>query len=49
MRQGHDATVGETDLEADKNSREQAIERLKRLARALPPGFKFDREDANRR
>jgi len=29
--------------------REEAIERLRRLARPLPPGFKFDREEANER
>ncbi len=29
--------------------REKALESIRRLARALPPGFKFDREEANRR
>jgi len=31
------------------HSRERALEVIRRLARPLPPGFKFDREDANRR
>jgi antitoxin MazE len=32
----------------DRN-REKAIESLRRLARPLPPGFKFDREEVNER
>lgn len=31
------------------HTRERALEAIRRLARPLPPGFKFDREDANRR
>jgi antitoxin MazE len=30
-------------------SAEKAIERMRRLRRPLPPGFKFDRRDANER
>jgi antitoxin MazE len=30
-------------------SREKAIERLRKLRRPLPPGFTFDREEANAR
>jgi antitoxin MazE len=30
-------------------SRQKAIERLRKLRRALPPGFSFDRDDANAR
>lgn len=30
-------------------SKERALERLRRLRRALPPGFTFDREDAHER
>ena len=30
-------------------SGEKAIERMRRLRRPLPPGFKFDRQDANER
>jgi antitoxin MazE len=30
-------------------AREQAIERLRKLRRPLPPGFVFDREEANAR
>jgi len=28
---------------------EQVLENMRRLARPLPPGFRFDREEANRR
>jgi antitoxin MazE len=35
-------------VERDR-SRDRALEVIRRLARPLPPGFKFDREDANRR
>lgn len=34
---------------ARDRSREKAIETLRRLARPLPPGFKFDREEINER
>ena len=34
---------------ARDRSREEALESLRRLARPLPPGFKFDREEANKR
>lgn len=30
-------------------SRAKAVESLRRLARPLPPGFKFDREELNER
>jgi antitoxin MazE len=30
-------------------SREKAIEKIRRLRRPLPPGFKFDRREANER
>jgi antitoxin MazE len=30
-------------------SREDAMERLRRLSRPLPAGFKFDRDEANER
>jgi hypothetical protein len=30
-------------------SREEPLKAIRRLARPLPPGFKFDREEANRR
>ncbi len=30
-------------------SRDEAIAALRKLRRALPPGFKFDREEANAR
>jgi len=34
---------------ARDRSREEALESLRRLARPLPPGFKFNREEANER
>jgi antitoxin MazE len=36
------------EISRDK-SRERAIERLRKLRRPLPPGFTFDREEANAR
>ena len=30
-------------------SKEKALEAIRRLARPLPPGFRFDREEANER
>ena len=32
-----------------KMTREEAIESLRRLSRPLPPGFKFNREEAHER
>lgn len=34
---------------ARDRSREKALESLRRLARPLPPGFKFDRDELNER
>jgi antitoxin MazE len=36
-------------LVARDTSREMAMETIRRLARPLPPGFKFDREEINER
>lgn len=42
--------AGKRDLKVARDrSREKAMETIRRLARPLPPGFKFDREEANRR
>jgi antitoxin MazE len=42
--------AGAREFEVDRDrSREQALERLRRLRRPLPVGFKFDREEANER
>ena len=38
----------EFDVARDRR-REAALETLRRLSRPLPPGFKFDREEANER
>ena len=34
---------------APDRTREQALQRLRRLRRKFPPGFTFDREEANAR
>jgi len=34
---------------ARDRSREKALDTIRRLARPFPPGFKFDREEANKR
>ena len=36
------------DIELDR-SRERAMERIKALRKPLPPGWKFDRDEANAR
>jgi antitoxin MazE len=42
--------AGERNLRVDRDrSREEALARLKALSRPLPPGFKFNRDEANER
>jgi antitoxin MazE len=42
--------AGKHDFRVAKDrSRERALETLRRLARPLPAGFKFDRDEANAR
>lgn len=36
------------DIDRDR-SRDRALERVRALRRPLPPGWRFDRDDANRR
>ncbi len=36
------------DIERDK-SRERALDRIRQFSKALPPGWKFDRDEANAR
>ena len=44
------SVAGERKLEVSKDkSRERALERLRALRRPIPPGFKFDRDEANAR
>jgi antitoxin MazE len=42
------AGAREFEIERDR-TRERALERLRRLRRPLPAGFKFDRAEANER
>jgi antitoxin MazE len=42
--------AGEREFEVSRDkTRERALARLRQLRRPLPPGFTFDREDANER
>lgn len=42
--------AGKRTFEASRDlSRERALERLRKLRRPFPPGFIFDREEANER
>jgi antitoxin MazE len=42
--------AGKRKFQVEKDrSREKALATLRRLARPLPPGFKFDREELNER
>lgn len=44
------SATGRHEIEISRDmSRERAIEQLRALRRPVPPGFKFDREEANAR
>jgi antitoxin MazE len=53
LKEGDEVTVRVANggaLEIERNeSREQALERIKALKFKLPPGWKFDRDEANSR
>lgn len=54
LKEGDEVQVAVTPLRGPvpplpKLTREEALETLRRLSREAPPGFKFDREEANRR
>ena len=53
LREGDDIEVriaGPREFEITRDrTREKAVERLRKLRWSLPPGFKFDREEANER
>jgi antitoxin MazE len=53
LKEGDEIEVsiaGKRDFKTTRDrGREKAIESLPRLARRLPPGFKFDREELNER
>jgi len=42
--------AGKREFEVSRDrSRERALEKLRKLRRPFPPGFKFDRDEANAR
>jgi antitoxin MazE len=44
------SVTGERNFEVARDqSRQRALEAIQRLRRPLPPGFKFDRDEANER
>jgi antitoxin MazE len=53
LKEGDDIEIsiaGKRDFRiARDQSKARALEAIRRLARPLPPGFKFDREEANER
>jgi antitoxin MazE len=53
LKEGDDIEIsiaGKRDLKIDRNrKRERALERLRQTKWILPPGWKFDREEANER
>lgn len=53
LKEGDEIAItvaGKRDLEVERDrTREEALASLARLARPLPPGFKFNREEANER
>lgn len=53
LKEGDQITIhvaGKREFEVDRDRRrEKAIEKIRKLRRPLPPGFKFDREEANAR
>jgi antitoxin MazE len=53
LKEGDDIEIrvaGSTELEVSRDqSRQRALETLRRLRRPFPPGFVFDREEAHER
>lgn len=53
LKEGDQITIhlaGKRDFDVSRDRRrEEAIEKIRKLRRPLPPGFKFDREEANAR
>jgi antitoxin MazE len=53
LKEGDDIEItvaGDRRLEVNrKMTREEALEELRRLGKPLPPGFKFNRDEANER
>jgi antitoxin MazE len=44
-----EAAIAKADDDAVERRRDEAMERIKARRRPLPPGYKFDREEANAR
>lgn len=53
LKEGDQITIyvaGKREFEVSRDRRrEEAIEKIRKLRRPLPPGFKFDRDEANAR
>jgi antitoxin MazE len=49
VRDGDEVQVQPTLAEGDDPAWEKALATMQRLSRPLPPGYKFDREEANAR
>ncbi len=53
LKEGDDIEIrvaGDRAFDVDRDrSREQALERMRALRRPLPPGWRFDRDEANER
>jgi len=53
LKEGDDIEItvaGKRDFRVARDqSKKKALETIRRLARTFPPGFKFDREEANER
>ena len=51
LKEGDEIEITVTSKQDSKfaRSRENALETIRRLAQPFPPGFKFDRDEANRR
>ncbi|WP_245640816.1 hypothetical protein [Sphingomonas taxi] len=52
LHEGDDVTIGkieEMSCDLSEAEKDALVARMKSLARPLPPGFKFDREEANSR
>lgn len=50
LHDGDDVDIGKrVGTPVDATARKEAVDIIRQLARPLPPGYKFDREEANAR